>query len=309
MPNSIVKSFEEIYQITTPETSVLEDAIFSEKEVALSMLRLDQVHEIISGNKFYKLIYFLEEAVRTSCKTIITFGGAYSNHLSATAYACKEAGINCIGIIRGEAPLLLSPTLSFCKSQNMQLEFITRTEYKSIEDLSFINDLEKKYGKHLLIPEGGYSDIGAKGASLITRYFKETYSHVCLAVGTATTFSGILNGVGNKSKLIGFDILKNRNDIEERLQFLKADPKKNYEIVYDYHFGGYAKKTTELLEFMNNFYRKHSIPLDFVYTGKMMFGVYDLISKNYFPKGSKILCLHTGGLQGNQSLPISTLIY
>lgn len=309
MPKSIVKSFQHIYHIKEPFTSTLKDPILVEKNIELSMLRLDEIHDVISGNKFYKLIYFLEEAAMSSHKTVITFGGAYSNHLAATAYACEEAGINCIGIVRGEKPLLLSPTLLFCKNLGMRLEFISRTQFKSIADESFIAELEKQYGNHILIPEGGFSEKGARGASLITQYFKETYSHVCLAVGTATTFAGILSGVGNKSKLIGIDILKNRNDIEERLQFLKAGAYANYEIVNDYHFGGYAKNTTELLQFMNDFYQKHTIPLDFVYTGKMMFGVYDLLSKNYFPKGSKILCLHTGGLQGNQSLPIGTLIY
>ena len=309
MPNSILETFQGIYHIRKPSTTVLHDSFLSKKNIELSLLRLEEVHPVISGNKFYKLIYFLEEVNRSSHKTIITFGGAYSNHLAATAFACKEAGIKCIGIVRGEEPASLSPTLSFCINQGMHLQFISRTEFKSISEQPFLTELEKEYGSHILIPEGGFSEKGAKGASLITKYFQETYSHVCLAVGTATTFAGIIKGTSNHSKVLGFDILKNRNDIEDRLQFLKAGAGINYELITDYHFGGYAKKTNELLQFMNDFYRKHAVPLDFVYTGKMMSGVYDLISKNYFPTASKILCLHTGGLQGNQSLPIGTLIY
>ena len=309
MPKPIIDSLRQIHHIQDPQTSFLHDKSFTGKNIELSILRLDEVHSEISGNKFYKLIYFLEEAIKSSHKTIITFGGAYSNHLAATAFACKEAGLKCIGIVRGEKPISFSPTLISCINQGMHLKFISRSDYKSIADQTFLTGLKKMYGDHLLIPEGGYSVKGAKGASLITGYLKETYSHICLAVGTATTLAGIMNGVGNHSKVLGFDILKNRNDMQERLQFLKANSITDYEVIHDYHFGGYAKRTNDLLEFMNNFYRKHSIPLDFVYTGKMMFGVYELISNNYFPKGSKILCLHTGGLQGNKSLPINTLIY
>ena len=309
MPNSIVESLSQIHHIQTPQTTILYDQLFDDKEIELSMLRLDEVHPEISGNKFYKLIYFLEEAAKSTHKTIITFGGAYSNHLAATAFACTQAGIECIGIVRGEKPSTLSPTLTFCINHGMHLQFISRTEFKLISDQSFLTELERNYGDHILIPEGGFSEKGAKGASLITGYFQDSYTHVCLPAGTATTFAGIMNGTRNKSKILAFDILKNRDDIENRLQFLKAGKNENYEIIAGYHFGGYAKKTNELLQFMNEFYRKHTIPLDFVYTGKMMFGVYDLISKNYFAKGAKILCLHTGGLQGNQSLSKGTLNY
>ena len=309
MPKSNLDVFQQIHNIRDPRITILQDTLFSEKEIELSILRLDEVHPEISGNKFYKLIYFLEEAGKSSHKTIITFGGAYSNHLAATAFACKEAGIKSIGIVRGEKPLTLSPTLSFCINQGMDLKFISRSDYKSISDHIFLRELENIYGEHILIPEGGYSEKGANGASLITGYFTKSYSHICLAVGTATTFAGMINGVDHGSKILGFDILKNRNDLKDRLKYLKADENADYELISDYHFGGYAKKTNELLEFMNEFYRKHAIPLDFVYTGKMMFGLYDIISKNYFPKGSKILCIHTGGLQGNNSLPKNTLIY
>lgn len=282
----------------------LQSELFDKNKLSVSMLRLDTIHPIVSGNKIFKLYYFLEEAINSSHKLIITFGGAYSNHLAAAAYACKEAGLKCIGFVRGEKPKELSHTLLFCLQNGMQLEFISRELYKKNNEEKFHTELIKKYGDHTLIPEGGFSRKGTNGAKLICNYFNsKNVSHVCCAVGTATTFAGLINGSNKETEIIGFTVLKNLNDIEERLTFLGVEPSKKYSVIYNYHFGGYAKKNTELISFINSFYDDNKIPLDFVYTGKMMFGVYDLIEKNYFPEGSNILCIHTGGLQGNKSLP------
>ncbi|MDQ2721394.1 MAG: pyridoxal-phosphate dependent enzyme [Bacteroidota bacterium] len=292
------------FAFENPSIYVLMDELYKEKSIEISMLRLDEIHPIISGNKLFKLYYFLNEAKNSTHKTVITFGGAYSNHLAATAFACKKNNFKCIGIIRGEKPSALSPTLSFCIENEMKLKFLTRESYKKINGNGFLQELKEEYGEYILIPEGGFSIQGAKGASLITQFFKEKdYTHICLAVGTATTFAGIINGSRNNCKIIGFSVLKNMHDIDERLKDLKIDCAKTYSFINDYHFGGYAKKTNELISFINTFYDQHKIPLDFVYTGKMMFGVNDLIRKNYFPQDSKILCIHTGGLQGNNSLP------
>lgn len=269
----------------------------------VSMLRLDEIHPIISGNKLFKLYYFLDEAKKSSHKTIITFGGAYSNHLAAAAFTCKESNLKCIAFVRGEKPIVLSPTLLFCIENGMQLEFLSRTSYQQITKDNFLQQIKKDYGEHILIPEGGFSLKGVKGAALITQFFKDShYTHICLAIGAATTFAGIINGSKKESKIIGFNVLKNMTDIDKRLKELQVDFSKKYSFIGDYHFGGYAKKTRELIAFINKFYSQHKIPLDFVYTGKMMFGVTDLIQKNYFPSGSKLLCIHTGGLQGNNSL-------
>ncbi|HEV2832585.1 MAG TPA: 1-aminocyclopropane-1-carboxylate deaminase [Hanamia sp.] len=290
-----------------PTICVIKDDVAKGKNIEISMLRLDEIHPIISGNKIFKLYYFLEEAQKTSHKIVITFGGAYSNHLAATAFACKRLSLKSIGFVRGEKPKVLSPTLLFCLEQKMQLEFISRTSYKKITDNNFLFSLKEKYGAHILIPEGGFSEMGAKGASLITQFFKgQTFTHVCLAVGTATTFAGIMNSPENAMGIMGFSVLKNLNDIDERLSELKVNPHQKFSFISDYHFGGYAKRTSGLISFINDFYTQHAIPLDFVYTGKMMYGVFDLIKKNYFPHNSKILCIHTGGLQGNKSLPAGT---
>ncbi len=286
-----------------PEIKVLTNNLWNEKKVSLSMLRLDDIHPIVSGNKPFKLRYFLHEARNSEHKTIITFGGAYSNHLAATAFACKVEGVRCVGFVRGEAPVSLSSTLFFCKENEMELVFISRSDYRNINE-EFRDILLHEYGDHTFIPEGGFSTKGALGAEDIMKLFDgKNYSHVCCPVGTATTFAGLINGNKNNSTIVGFSVLKNMEDIACRLKKLNVDESAVYKFIPGYHFGGYAKKTAELIEFMNDFYADNKIPLDFVYTGKMMFGVYDLVKENYFPEGASILCIHTGGLQGNNSLP------
>jgi 1-aminocyclopropane-1-carboxylate deaminase len=281
--------------------------LFSAHFVTVDMLRLDEIHPVVSGNKIFKLHYFLEEAQKSLHKQIITFGGAYSNHLAANAFACKTTGIKCIGYVRGEQPKILSHTLQFCLENKMHLEFISRSDYKKIDTNEFSEELIKKHGEHVLIPEGGFSKKGAKGAALIYNFFdQKNYTHICCPVGTSTTFAGIING-SEETKVIGFCVLKSLLDINKRIAFLNISSAKNYAFIEDYHFGGYAKKNSELISFMNSFYNDNKIPLDFVYTAKMMFGIFDLINRNYFATGSKILCLHTGGLQGNLSLASGVL--
>jgi len=293
----------------TPRICKLTDKEFIKNNVEVSILRLDEIHPVISGNKLFKLYYFLKEAKNFPSKKVITFGGAYSNHLAATAFAFKKSNLECIGIVRGEKPKVLSPTLLFCIENGMKIRFLSRQNYREINEKYFLEKLAKEYGEPTLIPEGGFSLNGAEGAALITKFYQGNYTHICLAVGTATTFAGIINGIKNDSQIMGFSVLKNMNDIDKRLEELQVASGKNYSFIPDYHFGGYAKKTDELISFMNDFYAQHNIPLDFVYTGKMMFGVYDLIRKNYFPSGARILCIHTGGLQGNNSLKKGTLIF
>jgi 1-aminocyclopropane-1-carboxylate deaminase len=281
--------------------------LFSDHFITMDMLRLDEIHPVVSGNKIFKLHYFLEEAQKSLHKQIITFGGAYSNHLAAAAFACKKMGIKCMGYVRGEKPAMLSHTLQFCLENKMHLEFISRSDYKKINTQEFSEELIKKHGEHVLIPEGGFSKKGAKGATLIYNFFdQKNYTHICCPIGTTTTFAGIISG-SNEIKILGFSVLKNLLDINKRIAFFNIPSAKNYAVIEDYHFGGYAKKNNELISFMNSFYDNNKIPLDFVYTGKMMFGVFDLANKNYFAPGSKILCLHTGGLQGNLSLPGTVL--
>ena len=298
------------FNIFTAPVQVLHDELFRQKKISVAVLRLDAIHPVVSGNKLFKLHYFLKEAINTEHKTVLTFGGTYSNHLVATAFACQANGLKSIGIVRGEKPASLSSTLQQCMNYGMQLAFISREAYQEKETISFQNELKNKWGECCIVPEGGYHPLGAKGASLIQDLIKDdNYSHVCTASGTATTAAGLL--LGGTQKVISVPVLKGMTDIAARINFLCGGSfkKEQLEIFDQYHFGGYAKKTPELIEFMNELWRRHRLPTDFVYTAKLFFAIYDKIKKDHFPSGSHIICLHTGGLQGNNSLPAGSLLF
>ncbi len=202
------------------EIDKIDNKLTLEKNISLSILRLDKIYPEVSGNKFFKLYYFLEKAIAAQ-KNIITFGGAYSNHLAATASVCKMFRINCIGVVRGEASKKFSHTLLFCKEQGMQLEFMSREDYKRKDDEIFKKKLTNKFGGHILIPEGGFSKEGTDGAALISNFYcKECFSHICCAVGTATTLAGLISSSLPSQHVIGFSALKQLNDFEKRIQFL-----------------------------------------------------------------------------------------
>ena len=298
------------FNIFDAPVEILNDEMFRQKEISVAVLRLDKVHPVASGNKLFKLHYFLQEAVSAAHKTVLTFGGAYSNHLVATAFACQANGLQRIGIVRGEKPANLSSTLQQCINYGMQLEFISRDAYHEKETGHFQNELKNKWGECCIIPEGGYHPLGAKGAALIQELIKDgNYSHVCTATGTATTIAGLL--LGGTQKIISVPVLKGMADITARINFLCGGSfkKEQLEILDQYHFGGYAKKTAGLISFMNELWLLHGVPTDFVYTAKMFFAIYDKIKNDHFPTGSRIICLHTGGLQGNNSLPAGSLLF
>jgi 1-aminocyclopropane-1-carboxylate deaminase len=300
-----------LFNILNAPVEVLQDELFLQKKVLVSVLRLDKIHPVVSGNKLFKLHYFLQDAVASAHKTILTFGGAWSNHLVATAFACNAAGLKSIGIVRGEKPNTQSPTLLQCIGYGMQLKFIAREIYAVKDEQHFINTLKNEFGECIIIPEGGYHPLGAKGAALIGDIIKHhNYTHICTCTGTATTLAGLLiNSNGNK--IISVPALKGMADIEDRIDFLCGNiiEKNNLQIFNDYHFGGYAKKTPELISFMNYLWQQHQLPTDFVYTAKLFFAIFNKIKNNYFDEGSNIICLHTGGLQGNNSLPKGTLLF
>lgn len=302
------------FPIETEKVTIeaLTDGLLDSREVSVDVLRLDKINPIVSGNKLYKLYYYLEAAIAEN-KKIITFGGAYSNHLAATAKVCNELNIPCIGLVRGEEPMTLSHTLKFCQENVMQLVYLSRDEFARFKNKEIIPEFEQQYGPHILIPEGGYSKKGAEGASFISSYYNpDDYTHICCAVGTGTTIAGLMETSNLKPQtlnFLGFSALKGLIDFPERMKYLDEKGRVKCDLISDYHFGGYAKKTNDLIDFMNNFFLKHRIPTDFVYTGKMFYGVWDLIQKKHFGQHSKILCIHTGGLQGNLSLESDTLIF
>lgn len=298
------------FNILNAPVQTLHDDLFGRKGITVDVVRLDKIHPVVSGNKLFKLYYFLQEARQSKHRTILTFGGAYSNHLVATAFACREYGLTSIAVVRGERPPLLSATLQHCLDYGMQLKFISRDQYARKEEQAFLSHLLQEFGACTIVPEGGYHPTGAKGAALINQVAPGSYSHVCTAVGTATTMAGLLLNSSNNS-VIAVPVLKGMTDIPERIDFLCENTiaKTRLHILHDYHFGGYAKKNTELTGFMNHLWQQHQLPTDFVYTAKLFFAVYHKIQTDYFAAGSKILCLHTGGLQGNQSLPAGTLLF
>jgi 1-aminocyclopropane-1-carboxylate deaminase len=301
-----------LFDISKADIEELNDDLFLQKQVKVSVLRLDKIHPLISGNKIFKLHYFLEQALGSGGKTILSFGGAYSNHLAATAFACRSLQLKSIGIVRGEKPEHLSPTLQQCMEDGMLLKFISRQGYEKKEDPAFINALKAGFGECIIVPEGGYHPDAAKGAALIFNLVKDKhYTHICMASGTATTLAGILIAANPEQSVISVPVLKGITDTTQRIKYLtgKQDEFKNLQILSGYHFGGYAKKTDQLITFMNHCWLKYQLPLDFVYTAKMLYCVMDSIKKDTFKKGSKIICLHTGGLQGNKSLSLNTLLF
>jgi 1-aminocyclopropane-1-carboxylate deaminase len=298
--------------ISKANIEVLHDELFIQKQVTLSVLRLDRIHPVVSGNKFFKLHYFLEEALVSKRDTILTFGGAYSNHLAATACACKVLKLKSIAVVRGEKPAIFSHTLNECIENGMLLKFVSRQQFSEKDNADFIDDLKKEFGNCLIIPEGGYAPAGAKGAALIIDLIQyNSYTHICTASGTATTTAGLLLAAKPEQIVVSLPVLKGMTDNKTRIKELTENTSdlKNLLILDDYHFGGYAKKTDELISFMNDCWIKYKLPLDFVYTGKMLYGIIDSIKKDRFDKGSKILCVHTGGLQGNKSLPLNSLLF
>jgi 1-aminocyclopropane-1-carboxylate deaminase len=283
-----------------------------EKGITAAILRLDKIHPHISGNKWFKLKYYLQEAAEKKCMGIITSGGAYSNHIVAAACAAQSKSLKSIGIIRGEEPAVLSPTLLQAKVFGMEFVFISREKYKHKEDAAFLNELQTRYKDYLIIPEGGAGVQGAKGCSEITGFAgKENYTHILSAMGTGTMFAGILNAASPNQSVIGVPVLKGITNFWQQAEYMieKKESIARSQFFYDYHFGGYVKYKPALIEFMNNFYSETGIPTDFVYTGKLVFAVNDLLQKNYFTAGSRLLIIHSGGLQGNAGLPKDTLIF
>lgn len=266
--------------------------------VKLFIKREDLLHPFISGNKYRKLKYNLLEFEHKKFDAIITFGGAYSNHIAATAYACKERGINCVGVIRGDElwkSINENPTLKFAQECGMKFEFITREQYRDKNSEELNSYLINKYGNSFVLPEGGTNDLAVKGCEEIVTNDDDKYNFICCAVGTGGTISGIINSSKESQKILGFPALKGEFLKQEICNFAK---KSNWDLITNYHFGGYGKVNDELINFINSFYDNTNIPLDPIYTGKLVYAVVDLINKNFFPENSEILLIHTGGLQG-----------
>ena len=270
--------------------------ILNEKNVQLFIKRIDKIYDCISGNKWYKLKYNIIEAKRKAAKSILTFGGAYSNHIAATACLAKKNGLNSIGIIRGEKNLPLNTTLRLASKNGMEIHYVSRSDYRLKDSNDFLEKLKFQFGDIYIIPEGGTNKLGIKGASMILDD-NDNQNYICCSVGTGGTFAGIINSKEESQKVMGFAAIKGSFFLQENIE--KWTENGGWKLFNDYSYGGYAKVNRYLIDFVNNFYLTQNIPLDVIYTGKMMMAILDLIGKNYFEEGSTILAIHTGGLQGN----------
>ena len=270
------------------------------RNIEVTIKREDLIHPFVCGNKFRKLKYNLLAATAENKKTILTFGGAFSNHIAAVAYAGKANGFRTIGIIRGEElwdKVSENPTLQWARDCGMQLEFVTRSDYQSKNITAFEDQLSDIY----IIPEGGTNALAIKGCEEILTKSDAQFDYICCSVGTGGTIAGLINSILPHQKILGFPALKGDFLKDEIRNFVKN---KNWALINDYHFGGYGKVTSELVLFMNGFFGRNQILLDPIYTAKMVFGVMDLIQKDYFPEHSKILMIHTGGIQGIKGMNI-----
>ena len=283
----------------------------SSSTVEARMLRLDKLHPIVSGNKWFKLRYYIEEAISQSCSTIASFGGPYSNHLVALAYVAKENNVKSIGYVRASKEDTVTPSLQEAQAYGMQLEFMGRTNFQEIK-----NDLLKTNQHRSIdnssiyfIDEGGYGSIGAKGAATILNEHCKHYTTIIAAVGTGTMLAGLINAAEAHQEIIGIPVLKNENTIEDEIKSLLINKAASFSLLHNFHQGGYAKTNPALIAFMNQLWETEKIPTDIVYTGKLLMAVDSLLKENYFKAGSKILVIHSGGLQGNRSLPLGTLLY
>ncbi|NQY05341.1 MAG: 1-aminocyclopropane-1-carboxylate deaminase/D-cysteine desulfhydrase [Flavobacteriaceae bacterium] len=284
-------------EIKNTENIKIESDFLNKNQVFLTVKREDLIHKYISGNKFRKLKYNIIEAKKQHKQTLLSFGGAYSNHIEALSFAGHELGMNTIGLIRGDelSGQPLNPTLTRAFRNGMKLVFITRKQYSRKEEKVFLMELKNDFGDFYLIPEGGTNHLAVLGCEEIIGHQEHEFDVIASSVGTGGTISGIINASSCSQKVIGFSALK--GDFLKDYIVDKVN-KDNWELNEEYHFGGYAKVTNELIDFINNFKMETGIPLDPIYTGKMMFGIYDLIKKGKFQKNTSILAIHTGGLQG-----------
>ena len=297
----------------------------------VDLLRLDSLHPIVSGNKFYKLRFYIAAAIQNGCSTVVSFGGPYSNHIVALAFTAKEAKLKSIGYIRTNADEPMTPSLAEAKAYGMELVYLGRTDFQS-KKASVLQTNEAKSDTYF-IGEGGYGSIGAKGAATILSEQDTThYDYIICAVGTGTMLAGCINAASRNQKIIGIPVLKNEGSIENEINALLLDKNNpnydlhndpnydssndssndkinshSYTLLHQFHQGGYAKTNPKMIDFMNRLWDTEKIPTDIVYTSKLLFGVEQLIQENYFEKDASILVIHSGGLQGNRSLPAGTL--
>lgn len=285
----------------SPSLHSVPDPWLTSQRIHLSILRLDQIHPTVSGNKWYKLKYNLRQARKDQYDTLLTVGGAYSNHLYATAAAGQACGFRIIGVVRGEPHAPLNPTLQFASEQGMQLHYVSRDAFRQRHQAAFLETLSRQFGRHYYLPEGGTNVLAVRGCAEIVPP-EPTFDYVTCCVGTGGTLAGIAASTAGRTQVLGFSALKGSEFLQEEVDRLTQGycgrAYDHYRLIHDYHFGGYARATPALVDFINTFYRTTGVPLEPIYTGKMLYGLYDMVRQGYFPPESRLLAVHSGGLQG-----------
>ena len=295
----------------------IDDPFLVQHQIELWIKRDDILHPVISDNKWRKLKYILDHALSMSVDTLVSMGGAYSNHLHALAYAGKVLGLKTIGLVRGEEPKIRTPALLDMANWGMELKFVSRADYRLLRlyknwfappfDLQhthhpwrYLPDINPQ--QFYWVTEGGAQILALKGVAELVAEIRIVYDTICVPCGTATTLTGIIDAVPKLVSVLGFAALKNADFLTGEVATMLSQPHNNWKINLDYHFGGFAKGNANLNRFIEDFELKTTIPLDPVYTGKMMYGIYDLIQKHYFKPGERIIVVHTGGLQGRREV-------
>lgn len=268
-----------------------------EAQINLWVKREDLIHPQVSGNKFRKLKYNLLQAQTEGKTRVLSFGGAYSNHIHALAAYCKLIGLESIGVIRGDEITRLNPTLQDAQDWGMQLKFVDRTTYRNKTDASYIETLRAEFGDFYLIPEGGTNTLAHKGTQEIIEEINIPFDYICSAVGTGGTIAGLIKSCPEDSKILGFSALKG-NFLDKEVEELAGKNYTNWEIKHDFHCGGYGKVNQELWEFISEFKTETGIQLEPIYTGKMFLGLKKMVQSASFQLDTNIIALHTGGLQG-----------
>ena len=292
-------------KLGTASLDKINEPFIQAQGIELYLKRDDLLHPVISGNKWRKLKYILNHALSMNTQKITSMGGAYSNHLHALAYVGQLLGIKTRGIIRGERPKQLNSTLSDLMTWGMEVEFISRNDYRQLRHYKTYNALPGMQQGEYWLPEGGAMELALQGVAELVDELNMDYDVLCVACGTATTLAGLINRVADNKQVLGFAALKGAGflltDVQQMLAGQSCEHQ-NWSICLDYHFGGFAKVSPVLLDFIQGFEQRHSIQLEPIYTGKMLYGIYDLIRQGFFKPGQRIIALHTGGLQGNRGI-------
>ncbi len=275
-------------------------------DVKVFMKRIDLVHQVISGNKWYKTKYNIVEMMNQGKETLLTFGGAFSNHIHATVAAGNTFGFKTIGLIRGEEHLPLNETLQYAVDNGMELHYVDRTTFRTRDTKEFTEWIRNKFGDVYILPLGGTNNIALKGCAEIVEQIDINYDYICSASGSGGTFAGIVAGLNGDKKGIVFPALKGGGFLKDTISDLVLNYTgknfNNWNINTDYHFGGFAKLTKELVKFTREFEKLNGFELDYIYTNKMMFGISELIKSGHFKSGETIIAIHSGGLQGNVAM-------